>query len=240
MQRFTINAVKIICSILVLIIPVLSQSQVPIRILIITGENNHKWKETTPVLRQILESAQFEVKVSEVPAVLETAAMKDFHGILLNYNSKDRWGAGTEQALLSLVRGGKGLIVVHAANNAFPGWVEYEKMVGLIWVRGTAGHDRYGPMMVNITDQEHYITEGLEDFETVDELYHSLTQFSDFKVLATAFSKEKGRPFPKLMVKMHGKGRIFHTTLGHAPASMHAPGFVTTLQRGTTWAVLAK
>ena len=37
-----------------------------------------------------------------------------------------------------------------------------------------------------------------------------------------------------------GKGRIFHTTLGHDIAAMSCVGFITTLQRGTEWAATGK
>lgn len=206
-------------------------------ILIITGENNHAWKETTPVLRQILEAVNYRVKVSEVPAVLQTDAVQSFDGILINYNSTDRWEPETESALLQYIRSGKGLIIVHAANNAFPGWREYEEMAGLIWVRGTAGHDRYGPMSVRITNHEHFITRGLEDFEIMDELYHTLTKFSEFTVLADAYSKQKQQYYPMILIREERKGRVFHTCLGHAAFSMHNPGFIITLQRGTDWAI---
>ena len=50
-----------------------------------------------------------------------------------------------------------------------------------------------------------------------------------------------------LMAIRFGKGRIFHTTLGHvgpkdtaAPDSVNCVGFMATLQRGTEWAATGK
>ena len=43
-----------------------------------------------------------------------------------------------------------------------------------------------------------------------------------------------------LMTIDYGKGRIFHTTLGHIDYSMECVGFITTLQRGTEWAATGK
>ena len=40
-----------------------------------------------------------------------------------------------------------------------------------------------------------------------------------------------------LMVIRYGKGRVFHTTLGHAVVSQQCVGFITTLQRGAEWVV---
>jgi len=39
-----------------------------------------------------------------------------------------------------------------------------------------------------------------------------------------------------LMTLPYGRGRVFHTALGHADYSMKCVGFVTTLRRGTEWA----
>ena len=44
----------------------LAQSPYKIKVLILTGENNHDWRATTPVLRDILErTGRFEVRVEE-------------------------------------------------------------------------------------------------------------------------------------------------------------------------------
>jgi type 1 glutamine amidotransferase len=42
------------------------------------------------------------------------------------------------------------------------------------------------------------------------------------------------------MVLRFGKGRIFHTTMGHDVAALSCVGFITTLQRGTEWAATGK
>ncbi|HOK67093.1 MAG TPA: hypothetical protein PLV55_09790, partial [Anaerohalosphaeraceae bacterium] len=45
-----------------------------------------------------------------------------------------------------------------------------------------------------------------------------------------------GRDELCLFTISYGKGRIFHTTLGHDTASMQCVGFIVTLQRGAEWA----
>jgi type 1 glutamine amidotransferase len=227
---------RVIFGLCLIIIFFQANAQEKPRLLLLTGENNHDWRETTPVLREILESANFVVRITEEPAVLATPAMKNYDAIVMNYNQNPRWTPEIEKAFLDYVRQGGGLVVVHAANNAFPGWKEFDELVGLTWREG-AGHDRFGKFQVEITEPEHSAMQGVTNFEIEDELYRNLTQASEFKVLARAFSKDKQAYFAMILVKKFGAGRVFHTVLGHNAVTMKYEGFRKTLVKGTHWAI---
>ncbi len=206
------------------------------RILIITGEHDHDWRTTTPVLRQILEEARFEVKVTEEPAVLETRALNGYSAILLNYNSKTRWTKAQESALMRFVAGGKGLIAVHAANNSFPKWSAYHKMLGMRWRKDMA-HCRYEEYAVRIIDKRHPITRGLDGFGINDAIGVSFRKAAKIQVLAAAHLQESDAEMPLVFVRRYGRGRVFNTLLGHDVGSMLNEGFAEVLQRGAKWAI---
>lgn len=192
--------------------------------------------------------------------------------ILSNYNGES-WNRATNDAFEQFIQNGGGLVVVHAADNAFPNWEAYNKMIGIGGWEGrneksgpyvyfdenqqkiiqdsSAGkggsHGNQHEFIVKTRVPEHPIMKGLpaEWLHQKDELYDRLRgPAENLIVLATAFSpleqKGSGRNEPVLMTLQYGKGRIFHTTLGHENYSQKCIGFITTLQRGTEWAATGK
>jgi type 1 glutamine amidotransferase len=243
-----------------------------IKVLIIDGQNNHAWKVTTPLLKRFLEEAKiFSVEVATSPPKGgDMASFKpkfsDYHVVLSNYNG-EMWSKETRAAFTEFVRNGGGFVSVHAANNAFTNWLEYNEMIGLggwggrneksgPYVRikegkvvrdeskGSGGsHGRQHEFLIEHLDTEHPITKGLPPkwMHAQDELYDRLRgPAKNLTVLAYAHAKKEtggsGYNEPLLMTITYGKGRIFHTALGHGVEGIKCVGFITTLQRGTEWA----
>lgn len=214
-----------------------------LKVLILSGANNHNWKATTPALKQILEdSGRFECEVTEKPAECNLETFKKYDVVLSDYNGP-RWGEAAEQGLLEYVRGGGGFVVVHAANNAFSNWPEYEVLIGVAWRQG-AGHGNRHSFAVKIVNPDHPITQGMKDFQhNVDELYHRLKRAENVNILAVAHSdpaqRGTGEDEPMLVTVDYGQGRVFQTVMGH-DVNAHGVGFKCTLLRGTEWAATGK
>jgi len=186
--------------------------------------------------------------------------------VVSNYNG-ETWPEPVRRAFAAYVQGGGGFVSYHAANNAFPDWPEYNEMIGIGgwggrneksgpylrlrsmgWIKNPTagpggGHGPQHEFVVEAREPQHPILAGLPPrwLHTKDELYHGLRgPAQNVTVLASALSAATKEHEPMLMVIPYGKGRVFHTTLGHAVEAVNGLGFQVTFARGVEWAATGR
>jgi type 1 glutamine amidotransferase len=231
-----------------------------VQVLILTGQNVHDWRGTTPLLKQTLEgTGRFEVRVIEEVRGIGPETLAPYNVLVVNYynrGAQDRWGDRATAAVEEFVRNGKGVVIYHLSLGAFDGWSEYEKMSGGNWRPNNGHHSARHDFTVDIKDGNHPITNGLKPFMVkADELYANLRWQPEgsFHVLATAYDDHAlyngrarqptpgpGIHQPILWTTQYGQGRVFVTTLGHGPDEVRGQGFGVTFARGTEWAATGK
>lgn len=211
------------------LVTVSASAEENIKVLIADGpQKAHNHEETTPVLKRILSKVpQFEVDHSRSTkeACEDGSYQPDFSKydvVVMNegFGAAD-WPQATQKAFENYVASGGGLVSIHAANNCWPNWVEYNKMTGLggwggrneksgpylyIDAQGKVVRDTskgrggaHGPQHefeLVVREQEHPIVKGLPPTfkHGPDELYDSLRgPAKNVTILATAFSSKKYR-----------------------------------------------
>jgi len=206
------------------------RSASPIRIMLLDGESGgtyHNWQALTPALKKQLE----ETGLFQVDVVTAPPANGDFSGfkpefdkyqaVVMNYDAPDaRWSADLKASFEKYMTNGGGLVIVHAADNAFPGWVAFNEMIGIggwrgrneksgpLWYfkdgklvsdesRGSAGaHGSRLPYRITLQNAAHPITKGLPPIfmHQADELYARMRgPGKNMTVLATAYSDPANR-----------------------------------------------
>jgi type 1 glutamine amidotransferase len=246
--------VTAVAAVLFLALPLCAAESKAIKVLIVTGDHGHAWKETTPFIKELLVKAGMSVSVTETPAKDLTADnLAKYDVLLLNYKDPKnggpdtRWSDDNKKAFADAVRGGKGLVVYHHASSAFVADgdfdKEFEKIIAGGW-RKQGNHGKRHEFSVTIRKNDHPITKDLpaEFAHANDELYQNSVMFPKSEVLATAFSDKKKDPKnsdkhePVVWVAEYGKGRVCENVLGHDVAAMKSLGFQTLLIRGVEWA----
>ena len=203
------------------------------------GWAGHEPKQTVDVFVPWLTAQGFDVEVSNtLDAYLDAAKMKSLTLVVQSVTMGQITGA-QEKGLLDAIRGGVGMAGWHGGmSDAFRASPEYEFMVGGSWAAHPGGILDYD---VTITKRDDPITKGLSTFRMHSEQYYMLID-PNMDVLATTTFTGKaaawldGAVMPVVWKKLYGKGRVFHSTLGHVAADFTVPEALEIMKRGLLWA----
>lgn len=222
-----------------------------IRVLILTGKNNHNWKATTPFMEKVLkDTGKFEIETTLPPKGLSEEDLKSFDVILSNWNSfgkgsaeAEAWGDDAKKAYLDFVKSGKGHVTIHAGGSSFyKDWPEYRDVTLVYWEMGKTGHGRQHEFKVRLDKPGHPVVAGLKEFQITDELWERPGYPDDSLVLTSSLpgNKKDATWHASTVVSTYGAGRCFATTLGHGTGNMENDSFKQLLIRGTEWAATGK
>jgi type 1 glutamine amidotransferase len=228
-----------------------AETEPPIRVLIVDGFSNHDWARTTMLIGEVLEPThRFQVQTATCPAAPSDPAfaafrprLADHEVVLLNCNSLGsggQWPAELRADFVTFVREGGGVFVFHSANNAFAGWAEYDRIIGLGWRGKDAGTairigfeeeiqrippgqgagTSHGPRTDRVIHRlgDHPIHAGLPRRWTAAmiEVYtHARGPAEDLTVLSWAEDPATKSRWPIEWTVSYGKGRVYNSTFGH-------------------------
>jgi type 1 glutamine amidotransferase len=216
----------------------------PARMLILSGQNNHEWKKTTPVLEKMFTgSGLFTVSVTNRPDTLKLVDYKRFRLIVSDWNSfpdtSARWDPSKEEAFSQYIKEGGGALFFHSGGSSFYGWNDYHNIAIGRWGKNTE-HGKIGEALVQFSDSKNPITKGLKDFTIIDEIWQNTDICPDAKPLGWVQKKDsngnlENEKYPAIFVNEIGKGRSFYTIFGHDDKVLSNPDLQKLLIRGAAW-----
>ncbi len=205
------------------------------------GWHGHDPDETSHLFAGLLQEAGLEVELSEsLDSFLDADLMGSVDMVVPVYTMSSITRE-QEAGLLDAVRdGGVNVGGWHGGMaDAFRNNTEYQFMVGGQWVAHPGNIIDY---RVNVSDQEHPITEGLADFDMRSEQYYLHTDPGNEVLATTTFKGDHaywidGTVMPVVWTRQYGKGKVFYCSLGHVIGDFDVPEAREIVRRGLLWAV---
>ncbi len=196
--------------------------------LLFVGGEIHDYKGCGDEIEKILaDDDSFKLtRIEEDLSVFENLAQYD---LIVFYYTVGEITDGQRDGLSRFIREGKGFVGIHSAADSFRDDPAFSSMIGGHFVT----HPKFREYQVSVLDQDHPITNGLDEFMVEDEQY--ITDYDPrVNILCTALYK--GKPYPVAWTKIWGEGRIFYLALGHNPQACRHEKFDKLLTRGSKWA----
>lgn len=210
------------------------------------GWEGHEPEKVAGLFERVLRRHAFQVTVSDTLDCLADSGRLRELDLLVPVVSMGTIQPLQLQHLLDAVKSGVGLAGCHGGMcDSFRTETEYQFMTGGQFVAhpgndGTKYH-------VRITEQDHFVTRGMDDFPVSSEQYYMHVDPA-VKVLATTrFPLAEGPHVPNGAVEMpvtwtkyYGQGRVFYCSLGHSAAVIELPPVLQMMTRGMLWAANAE
>lgn len=189
----------------------------------------------------------FDTVVSRDPAVFEPESLRQFDAICFNNTVGDLFrDADLRRSLLDFVYSGGGLMGIHASTVAFTNWKtgqetwpEFAQMLGARGANHSVGIEH---ITIQLDDPDHPVNRvfGNCGFEYSSEFFRYHTVYSrdrvrvllsidthksnmDEQQLAKSRCQRADNDYALAWVRNYGRGRVFHSTLGHNPSIFWDP-----------------
>jgi uncharacterized protein len=203
------------------------------------------YHESIPATNKAIEimgkkTGAYDVVFSDDMNMFDAKKLAEFDAILFNNTTHlDFNQPGQKEALMDFVKGGKGIIGLHAASDNFYNWPEAADMMGGQFVAHPWGAG--GVWAIKDYEPNHPLNAAFkgEGFKVRDEIYRQkkLRPVENRRILLTldmndpATKSAKGamesdRDMPVSWIKDYGNGRVFFCGLGHNVEVLYRPAIL--------------
>ena len=165
------------------------------------------------------------------------------HDVIVLYDMQQKITDEQKKKFLALFDKGIGVVVTHHALNSFPGWSEYERIIGGHYaepdpnrtgiVTEKAGYEHDVEIPVVVVAKNHPITAGVKDFTIHDEIYWGFRVAPDVTTLITTTHPKSGKPLA--WCRDEKKSRVVYLQLGHDHWAFENPNYRKLLAQSIRW-----
>ncbi len=167
------------------------------------------------------------------------------YDVIVFYNMNQQLDEKEVKNFLDYLKDGKKMIFLHNAVSAFPKWEEFPRVLGAkyfledntVWegrIYPRSGYKHDVRVSIKVADKSHPVTEGVEDFEEVDEVYRDYWISSGVKPLLVTDHPDS----EKLLawVNKYLNGEVLFIQPGHGPQIFSNPNYRKLIHNAVVWA----
>jgi uncharacterized protein len=214
-----------------------------LRLLIFSGSHPYETNQFLQLFKDNSDVTFESVVHPQAMEKLRPESARNFD-VLVLYDYNQKISAEAEADLVSFLKAGKGLLILHHAIAAFPGWPEYEKILGgryylqprtvVNGVEKLRSRAREGAHIgVHVADPAHPVTRGLKDFEILDETYFGYDVAPDSHLLLTTSNTNNA---PSLAwSRTYAGARVVYLQLGHDHFAYENPNYRKLVAQAIRW-----
>jgi uncharacterized protein len=214
-----------------------------IRVLIVTGGHEFETNAFFAVFKNNPDITYCWVQHPNAQAWFKAEAAQRYD-VVLTYDNYQPISDETKMDFVNLIKGGKGLVVVHHGIGTYLDWPEYWKIMGMRWYHTNTIVDgvlkfsypsdsNENHFRVHVADPDHPVTAGLQDYDMIDETYKGFDVYADSHPLLTTDCPISNKVIA--WAKTYGDGRVVCIQSGHGSTAYVNPNFQTFLRQAIRW-----
>jgi type 1 glutamine amidotransferase len=214
-----------------------------IRVLIVTGGHDFDGEAFFAIFNNNPDVSYRAVQHPNAQAFFRPEAASQYD-VILAYDNYQQISEQAKADFANLVKGGKGLVVVHHGIGSYLDWPEFWKIMGARWYHVktiVGGVEKFSfpsdtndvRFRVHVVDPRNPVTKGMSDYDMIDETYQAFDVFPDSHPLLSTDS-----PLSNKIIaweKTYGKGRVVCIQSGHGPDAYVNPNFQQFLRQTIRW-----
>jgi len=215
--------------------------QKKIRVLVVSGGHEFEHKPFYDVFNSI-PSITYDTLVQPQANALISSPEVNRYDVLVFYDMFDLISPTQQEVYINLLTKGASMIFLHHALVSYQNWPEFIKIVGGQYhthpvvvngdtLRASYEHDVNIP--VKVEDKKHPVTQGISDFEIVDEVYGDVEILGSVKPLLSTTHPKSMRYLA--WINHYGNSDVLYIQLGHGPSGYSNPNFRKLIQQAIEW-----